>query len=159
METKGNIVGEAAGASLFVGRFLHSLDPKRRLTIPSDWRGVAGPAEKLFVLPGVRHPCLMVYPAREIAHRLERLRQRSVADDRGRQMARVLGSRSELLACDAQGRIRIKDELLAFAELREQVVLAGTFDGFELWNPATWERVVGTTDQTELLEATKYVEF
>ena len=53
--------------------------------------------------------------------RLQRIRNLSIADARARQFARILGSQSQLAPWDSQGRIRIKDELLAFADLREQI--------------------------------------
>ena len=47
--------GELAGQGVFVNTYVHSLDSKKRLTIPSDWRELAGVPKRLFVLP-VRFP-------------------------------------------------------------------------------------------------------
>lgn len=153
------VPGELAGAGVFVNTYVHSLDPKKRLTIPSDWRELVGVPRRLFVLPGVNDKCLCVYPAREMTRRLERLGSLSIADEKGRQFARTLASRSDLVPWDSQGRVRIKDELLEFAQLTNQVVLTGTFDGFELWNPEQWNKQVGSTDQQYLKEAARYVGF
>ena len=43
---------ELLNAGAFVGSYTHSLDGKKRVTIPSDWREAAG-NPTLFVLPGV----------------------------------------------------------------------------------------------------------
>ena len=56
------------------------------------------------------------------------------------------------------GRIRIKDELLKFADLNDQVVLAGEFQGFELWNPDLWKET-SSEGGTNLGEAARYVGF
>lgn len=151
--------GELAGQGVFVNIYVHSLDSKKRLTIPSDWRELAGVPRRLFVLPGVNDKCLCVYPAREMTRRLERLRNLSIADTKGRQLARTLASRSDLVPWDSQGRIRIKDDLLAYAGLVNQVVLVGTFDGFELWNPDRWNEQTGSMDQPKLGDAARYVGF
>ncbi len=151
--------GELAGQGVFVNQYVHSLDSKKRLTIPSDWRELVGVPRRLFVLPGVNDKCLCVYPAREMTRRMERLRNLSIADEKGRQLARTLASRSDLVPWDSQGRVRIKDELLAFAGLTNQVVLVGTFDGFELWNPDQWKEQSGSMDQPRLGEAARYVGF
>ena len=151
--------GELAGHGVFVNTYSHSLDSKKRLTIPSDWRELVGVPRRLFVLPGVNVKCLCVYPAREMTRRLEKLRNLSIADEKGRQLARTLASRSDLVPWDSQGRIRIKDELLDFADLVNQVVLVGTFDGFELWSPDQWKQQSGMMDQTGLGEAARYVGF
>ena len=151
--------GELAGHGVFVNTYAHSLDSKKRLTIPSDWRELVGVPRRLFVLPGVNVKCLCVYPAREMTRRLEKLRTLSIADEKGRQLARTLASRSDLVPWDSQGRIRIKDELLDFADLVNQVVLVGTFDGFELWSPDQWKQQSGSMDQMGLGEAARYVGF
>lgn len=150
--------GITDGGGVFVNTYVHSMDAKKRLTIPSDWRELVGVPNRLFVLPGVNDKCLCVYPAREMTRRMERLRNLSIADRKGRQLARTLASRSDLVPWDSQGRIRVKDELLNFAELTKDVVLVGTFDGFELWNPDTWKKI-SNMDQESLGEAAQYVGF
>jgi MraZ protein len=150
---------DMAGQGVFVNTYTHSLDPKKRLTIPSDWRELVGVPRRLFVLPGVNDKCLCVYPAREMTRRLEKLRNLSIADEKGRQLARTLASRSDLVPWDTQGRIRIKDDLLVYARLENQVVLVGTFDGFELWSPDLWKQQLQSSDQSHLGDAARYVGF
>ena len=149
----GSVEGLSSG--VFVGSFLHSLDPKRRLTIPSEWRDIAGPGT-LYVLPGIDQACLCVFPGQELVQRLHRIRNHSIADPKARQFARVLGSQSQLLPWDSQGRIRIKDELLASARLVNQVVLVGAFERFELWDPELW-KATGSMDRANLSDAARYV--
>lgn len=142
-----------------MGKFTHSLDPKKRLTIPSEWRDNAGVPHSLYVLPDLegRH-FLNVFPAREMGKRLESIRNLSIADAKGRQFARLLGSESQLAPWDSAGRIRISDDLLARASLVDQIVLVGVIDHFELWSPEQWkrERAAG---QPDLSEAARYVGF
>lgn len=150
---------EIAQNGVFVGHFVHSLDPKNRLTIPAEWRELVGVQKRLFVLPGIKVKCLCVYPAPEMTRRLERLRTLSIADDRGRQFARTLASRSQWVPWDSQGRIRVKDDLLEFADLQNQVVLVGTFDGFELWSPDSWRETQEGVDQSTVEEAARQIGF
>ncbi|MBU0677246.1 MAG: hypothetical protein KJ626_03945 [Verrucomicrobia bacterium] len=150
---------EVGNSGVFVGTYIHSLDPKKRLTIPADWREMVGVPRRLLVLPGVNDKCLCVYPFREMPHRMDKLRKLSIADTKGRQLARTLASRSDQPAWDSQGRIRIKDDLLVHAGIENQVVLAGTFDGFELWNPDEWNKINGTVDPKQLGDAARYVGF
>ena len=149
---------QVRGQGVFVGSFTHSLDPKRRLTIPSQWRAQVGDPKSLYVLPDVHHKCLCVFRSCDIAERLQKIRQHSIADTRARQFARVLASQSDLVAWDSQGRIRIKDELLKFADLVDQVTLVGAFDRFELWSPDHLQNS-GGMDSGTLEEAAKYVGF
>lgn len=151
-------LGEAIG--IFAGHFEHSLDPKKRLTIPSEWRECVGIPASLYVLPSVEENarCLNVYPAREMVQRLQRIRSLSMADAKARQFARILGSQSQLAPWDSAGRIRIKDALLEYAQLGDQVILVGAFEHFELWNPVLWKQA-GPSDAAGLGEAARYVGF
>jgi len=149
---------EISGHGVFVSKFTHSLDPKKRLTIPSEWRAQVGATNGLYVLPDVHQTCLCVFPAVEMTRRLEKIRHHSIADRKARHFARVLASQSDLVFWDSQGRIRIKDELLGFAGLVDQVILMGAFDSFELWSP-NYLREAGGMEQGNLREAAQYVGF
>jgi len=151
-----NLENEIVGQGVFVGRYTHSMDRKRRLTIPSEWRAQVGTPKGLYVLPDVHHPCLCVFPAAEMVRRLQRMREYSIADEQARRFARALASQSDIIVWDGQGRIRIKDELLDFASLVDEVVLIGAFDRFELWDPRCLEET-GGLERQDLLAAAKYV--
>lgn len=141
VETPTPVVG------VFIGYYLHMLDAKRRLTIPLGWRLQVGAPESLFVTP-IHERCLYVMPARELTRRLTRKSGgHSVVDSVLSMADRDLGSRSELLGWDSQGRIRIRDELLEYAQLADQVALVGAFERFEIWNPKTWEKFRTANDR------------
>lgn len=152
-------LGGVEGVSqYFCGTYLHNLDPKRRLTVPSEWRALVGQPERFFVIPSVgedKH--LYVYPARVMGPKLRNIHNLSMADAQGRTYLRIMGSRSEMLGWDTQGRVRVRDELLAHAGLSSEVLLVGNFEGFELWNPKAWQAVASRMDDRGLLDASKYV--
>ena len=150
---------ETFARGVFVNSYTHYLDSKKRLTIPAVWREMVGAPRQLFVLQGVNDQCLCVYPAQELLRRMERLRNLSIADDQGRQFARALASRAELVPWDSQGRIRVKDELLEYAGLVNEVVLSGTFDGFELWSPERWQQRMKDVDRETVAKAARSVNF
>lgn len=149
---------EIKGQGVFVSNFTHSLDPKKRLTIPSEWRAQVGRPQSLYVLPDINLKCLCVFPASEMMRRLENMRRHSMADKKARQFARELGSHSDLVSWDSQGRIRIKDELLELAGLTDQVVMVGALDRFELWSPENLSET-GVMRLGNLEEAARYVGF
>lgn len=143
---------------IFVGNVIHNLDPKKRITIPSEWRGQMKGENNLYVLPGIDEKCLWIFPANEMQKRIEKMRQQSFTDLKVRQFARILGSQSELLPLDSQGRIRIRDELLNFAGLVDEVKVVGAFIYFELWNPENWEKCQ-ESGGSSLKDAARYVGF
>jgi MraZ protein len=123
----------------FLGEFVHSLDTKKRLTVPSEWRARLGDSGRLYVIPGVKEPVLYALPQEDMARRMARLREDSLVDEKAGQFLRIMGSRSELVECDTQGRIRIRDRLLEHAGLSGKVVMVGAIQRIELWNPKAWD--------------------
>jgi len=142
---------------MFVGEFRHALDPKKRLTIPSAWRALVAGPKSLYVLPDFHARCLNILPAEAMTRKLEKIRRHSMSDRKAMEFARRLGAVSELVPWDVQGRIRIKDKLLAFAGLKDQVVMIGALDRIELWSPE--QQPVMEIDQEGLAEAGRYVDF
>lgn len=157
MEPRQPSVAAAGAAQFFVGQYRHALDPKRRLTIPSEWRVIVGQPAQVFVIPAVGEKHLYVFPAHALAPRLQRVHSISMADPEGRNYLRIMGSRSELLSWDTQGRIRVRDELLAYAGVKSEAILVGNWEGFEIWNPGAWAKVQASVGEVELRKATKYV--
>ena len=149
---------EMPALDTFFGSYTHSLDSKKRLTIPSEWRGKVGEPQ-LFVLPGINTKCLYVFPAREMARRLEKFRSVSIADSKAQQFARAIFARANQVPWDSQGRIRVSEELLGWAGLESQVVLAGVGTRFELWNPENWNATQPAMDMTGFEEAARYIGF
>ncbi|MBT8046374.1 MAG: hypothetical protein KJN67_04335 [Pontiella sp.] len=124
----------AQSPALFVGSFTHSLDAKRRMIFPSSWRHLAGDSNQLFAFPHPEDKCLYLYTALEMMRRLEALRGGGSLDKNEQQAIRSITSGADLLVWDAQGRIRIGDNLLAHIEAKEQVVLVGALTRIELWS-------------------------
>jgi MraZ protein len=145
----------------FLNSFTHSLDPKRRLTIPSEWREPFRETPTLYVLPDFFEKCLRLIPDVDMEHRLAKIRQIPISDRRGREFVRELGRQSDKVQWDSAGRIRIKDELLEWANLAEQVILIGAVDTFELWEPGNLSRIgrVSGVDQDKLREASQFAGF
>ena len=149
---------ELLNAGAFVGCYTHSQDCKKRVTILSDWHEVAG-NPTLFVPTRVNVKCLYVVTAREMAQRLEKVRAASVANVQAQKFMRDFFSRADRVALDAQGRIRVKDELLDYAGIINQMVLVGTGSRFELWSPESWNEQSSQLDQSKFAEAAQYIGF
>jgi MraZ protein len=120
--------------AMFVGSFTHSLDAKRRIIFPSSWRNMVGESNRLYAFPHPDDKCLYLYTAEEMTRRLNQLRSDGPIDKLDQQAIRSFTSGADMLVWDAQGRIRIGENLLAHAEVKEQVVLVGTLTRIELWS-------------------------
>jgi len=120
--------------ALFVGSFTHSLDAKRRIIFPSNWRNLAGGSNQLFAFPHPEQKCLYLYTAAEMMRRLDALRSGETIDAAEQRAIRSITAGADMLAWDAQGRIRVGENLLQHIEVKEQVVLVGTLTRIELWS-------------------------
>ncbi len=149
---------ELLNAGAFVGSHTHSLDGKKRLTIPAEWREATG-GMPVFVLKGVDQPCLYVFTARDMKARLDKIRSISVANAKAQQFIRSIFSCADRLEIDSAGRIRVSDRLLEYAGITGQVELVGVGGRFELWSPEQWNRQNSQLDPQSFAEAAASIGF
>ena len=136
MEGKQSVAGTTeAGTGFLIGRYDHALDPKKRFTIPKEWRAVMGNPAYVFVMPDRKERCLTIIPQAEMEARLEVLRKKALFDPTLSRALHTIGANSEQLALDVQGRIRVSDKLLQFANLKTTVAMVGAVRKIELWAP------------------------
>ena len=83
---------------------------------------------------------------------MAKLREKSFSDPALSRALHIIGANSEQLALDVQGRIRISDKLLQFANLTTTVAMVGAVSKIELWNPEALPPD-DKVDQTEFGEA------
>ena len=121
---------------MLIGEYLHTLDSKKRLSLPAKFRKEVG--EKVVITRGL-DTCLFMFPEKtwqKIADKLVNL-PFGQADTRG--LSRFLLAGAVESDVDSAGRILIPDFLKDFADLSTRVVLAGVSDRVEIWNEKTWE--------------------
>jgi MraZ protein len=133
---------------MLIGEYLHTLDSKKRLSLPAKFRKEVG--KKVVITRGL-DSCLFMFPMRaweEIAEKLKAL-PIGGADTRG--MSRFLLAGAVETEVDGAGRILVPDFLKDFADLKSRVVLAGVSDRIEIWNEKNWEeykrRIEKSADQ------------
>ena len=125
--------------AMFVGSFTHTLDAKHRIIFPSNWRNLTGESNRLFAFPHPDDKCLYLYTEAEMARRLGKLRSGGALDQHDQQAIRSFASGAEMLVWDAQGRIRVGENLLAHVEVKSHVVLVGALTRIELWSAENFD--------------------
>jgi division/cell wall cluster transcriptional repressor MraZ len=136
----------ASASGVLLGRHDYALDPKRRLTIPSEWRASMGAV--VYVMPDRKERCLNLYSKVEMDIFLEQLRQKALLDPALNKVFAKIGALSQQLSLDVQGRIRICDKLLQFANLTTTVAMVGSVRMIKLYDPA----VLGPADEVDVAE-------
>jgi MraZ protein len=69
-------------------------------------------------------------------------------------LKRMIGTNSTTMKLDAAGRLTIPEEMAAQADIKDQAVLVGLIDRFEIWSPARYDEALGV-DSTIWKEALK----
>ena|SRR5204863_198141 len=121
---------------MLLGEYTHTLDPKKRLALPSKFRKELG--ETVVLTHGLDR-CLFVYSTDEWKRVAEKLGNLSMgaADTRGFNRFMLAGAVETEV--DSVGRILIPDFLKDFASLGAKVIIAGVHTRAEIWDEKSWK--------------------
>ena len=121
---------------MLIGEHKHTLDTKKRLSLPSKFRKELG---KTVVVTRGLDTCIFVYSVKEWKKFSEKLGELSMGQSDTRAFNRfILGGAVEV-DIDSAGRILIPDFLKEFAGLEQKVIVTGLSNRVELWNETKWD--------------------
>lgn len=123
---------------MFLGEFVHTIDAKKRIAIPTRLRKELG--ETIVMTQGPDR-CLFLYPMRIWEGIAEKLSKLPVGQADTRNFVRFMLAGAAEGSLDGLGRILIPDNLKQFADLGSKAVIIGVFDRIELWSPERWEEI------------------
>lgn len=121
---------------MLLGEYTHTLDPKKRLSLPSKFRKEVG---KTIVLTRGLDKCLFLYSVKQWEKIAGKLSESSVGQSDTRGFSRFMLAGAVELEVDSLGRILVPDFLKEFAELKTQVVITGVHDRAEIWDDVRWD--------------------
>ncbi len=135
--------------SSFKGQYKFTLDAKGRLNIPAKFRKALTPeANDSFVIVRGMDNCLFAYPLDEWKEKEKRLRNLSSTQAGNRRFIRMLTANASESQFDKQGRIAIPSNLIELAGIEKEILIIGTLDKLELWNPNTFEKYLDDSPDT-----------
>lgn len=120
---------------MLIGEYTHTLDEKKRLSLPAKFRKVLG--KGAVITRGLDH-CLAIYSAESWKRILEKMSGLSMGAVDSRGFNRFMLSGAVELEADSAGRILIPEYLKKFAHLKSKVVFAGVGDRVEVWDDERW---------------------
>ncbi|MCK9352313.1 MAG: division/cell wall cluster transcriptional repressor MraZ [Candidatus Paceibacterota bacterium] len=120
---------------MLLGEYTHTLDPKKRLSLPAKFRQEVG---KKVVLTYGLDKCLALYPVKQWEKMAQKLSELSTGQADTRSFNRIMLGGAVEVEVDSLGRILIPDFLKDFAELGAKVVVTGVHDRAEIWNEQRW---------------------
>ncbi len=123
---------------MLLGEYEHTIDEKNRLTLPAKVRESF--ADGVVVTRGM-DGCLNAYPRRDWQRLVEsRLGALDPLSSEARRLERYFFSAAADAEVDRQGRIMIPAQLVEYAKLDRDVVIAGVRDRLEIWNRDAWRK-------------------
>ena len=121
---------------MFIGEFRHTIDPKKRLAIPSKFRAHLG--ERAVLTRGIDN-CLILYPLEEWEKIAEKLSNLPVSKGDARGFARIMLAGATDVELDRLGRILVPDYLKAYGMFERNVVVIGLYNRIEIWGAERWD--------------------
>ncbi len=140
----------------FAGQYTCQLDNKNRVSIPSGLRKMFVPeAENTLVFaPGFEMKNIYAYPLNEWKKLTKKLRALNPLDKDARDFIRLFVGVAHYATMDAQGRIMIPERILQLGKIEKEILLIGSLEKFEIWNPEVYEQY----KQSEQLDLAKLAE-
>ncbi len=137
---------------MFFGEFEYKVDEKGRVPIPSKFRREL--KEGVVLTPGIEK-CIIAYPQSEWKKLAATLTTGAVTPSKLRRLNRAIFATAFSLYIDGQGRIALPAPLREYAEIEDEVVIAGTNTYLELWNKDQWqsEKAVSQEQAWQIIES------
>lgn len=126
---------------MFSGLTAVSIDPKGRITIPSQYRDRILEHEhgRLVVTIDTEDRCLLMYPQSQWLQILDKLEQLPTFHRASRRIKRLLIGHAVELELDRQGRVLLPQILRDYAGVDKTVMVVGQGKKFELWGENQWQ--------------------
>ena len=121
---------------MFFGEFEYKIDEKGRVPIPPKFRKEL--REGLVLTPGIEK-CVIIYPVAEWKKMATTLTSGSVTPSKLRRLNRAIFATAFSATIDGQGRIALPVPLRDYAEIVDEVIIAGDNTYLEIWNKVHWE--------------------
>ena len=134
---------------MFLGTYIHRLDNKGRLTLPSKFRPFLG--QDLVVTKGM-DKCLFLFPQARWKPLAEKLDALPLGKREARRARRWLLGNASVVTPDRLGRILLPQALREYAGIDQEVVIVGLETYIELWAPETWQEELRGAEESGIVE-------
>lgn len=121
---------------MFIGEYLHAVDNKNRIIVPSKFREELG--NKFIITKGL-DGCIYAYTLEEWKLLEEKLVKLPLTSKNARAFTRFFFSGANEIELDKQGRALIPQSVLDYAGIDKEVVSIGVSNRIEIWSKEKWE--------------------
>ena len=129
---------------MFFGEFDYKIDEKGRVPVPPRFRGVL--KDGMVLTPGPEK-CIVAYTIPEWKKLSATFTDGSITPSKMRRLNRAVFATAFNTQIDGQGRIALPAPLREYAEIVDEVVIAGANSYLEIWNKVLWEEEKAISQQ------------
>ncbi len=132
---------------MFKGEYSHSIDAKGRLIIPSKFREALGDQ---FVVTKGFDGCLFVFDNEGWENFETKLQSLPMDKPEARTLSRFFIAGAIDAEVDKQGRILIPSNLISYAAIGKEAVIAGVGNRAEIWSSERWNDTTSFEDINDI---------
>jgi MraZ protein len=131
------------------GRAHIKLDPKGRLSLPTSFRSSLGRSTKVVLTNNTLHGqnFLDLFPFTEWLKLEKKVATWPALKPEVVAFQRYYVSSAEVTELDSQGRLLVPQHFRDYAELKEDLVLAGMGSKIEIWSQKKWGQLLGDIEK------------
>lgn len=133
-----------AHGDMLIGEYIHTIDEKNRISLPSKFRKELG--KSVILAPGLDR-CIAMFTVKEWARISEKLSESSMLSSDNRSFARLMFGNAVEASVDSIGRILVPQFLKDRASIKGKIAVIGVQGRVELWDEKTWNTYKGTLDK------------
>lgn len=126
---------------MFLGEYFAKFTGSGRIVLPKKFREDLRGDDELILSRGFEG-CILGFSKEEWGQEVGKQLEIPIAEQRGRDLRRYLFSGAESVKLDVQGRFVIPKGLLEYAGLKDEAVVIGAGDHFEIWKPGKWQKIL-----------------
>lgn len=115
---------------MFIGRYYHTLEANKRVSLPKKFRE----QEQNWIVTRGLDGGLFGFREADFAERIQELEQRTLTKKSHRDFVRWLSNDAYAVTVDDNGRVHLPEYLIEFAHLEKEVVIIGSFNWIEIWD-------------------------
>lgn len=120
---------------LFLSTHSIKLDDKGRISVPASYRLLLeSKEEQIFGLMSFRNPCIEIYTKSRLEGINRYIEELDLFSPKRDMLSTAILSSIEPFNIDTKGRVMLPQHFLEFASLKNEVMVVGKGESFEIWS-------------------------
>jgi MraZ protein len=115
---------------MLIGKYYHNLESKGRISLPKKFRS----SSKSWIVTRGLDGCLFLLKKENFQSELSKINQAGFSKKANRDLVRLMTNEASEIIPDDNGRVKLPNYLIEFAQLKKSVVIVGSLNRLEIWD-------------------------